>query len=50
MNVLVLEDYDENQDVSWGVSFTNHNPELKDYVGCASKEDAFKLQDILSVK
>lgn len=46
MNVLVLESHEEDG-VKWGVSFTDHNPELKDYVECATKEDAFKLKRLI---
>lgn len=28
----------------WGVSFTSHNPEAKDYVKVGSPEDAFRLK------
>lgn len=47
MNVLVVKDYNEKLIQSWGVSFNGINPELKDYVECASEEDAFKLQKLL---
>lgn len=46
MAAIVLESNNENG-TEWGVSFTNHNPELKDYVECASEEDAFKLERLI---
>ncbi len=45
-NVLVLEGYKSGKQ-DWGVSFTDHNPELKDYVKCSTKEDAFNLKLII---
>ena len=46
MKVLVMETLNKKNS-EWGVSFTNHNPDPKDYVRCYSSEDAFKLQKIL---
>jgi len=32
---------------NWGVSFSGRNPPDKDYISCASKEDAFRLSEII---
>ena len=47
-NVVVVNENPSTTN-EWGVSFTNHNPELKDYVRCASEEDAFKLKQIIEL-
>ena len=47
MIVQVCEDYDPDGNVSWFVSFTSHNPKPEDCVKMVSKEDAFKLKEIL---
>lgn len=41
MNLLLIEDHDDG--VNWGVSFKGPNPDISDYVGCKSKEDALRL-------
>ena len=46
MNTLIVETFNEDGS-EWGVSFTNHNPELKDYIACKSYKDAEKLQEKL---
>lgn len=46
MNVEVLNDVNETLE-KWGVSFNGNNPKEKDYVECATKKDAYKLQAIL---
>tara|TARA_R110001606_G_scaffold385600_1_gene549193 strand:- start:489 stop:641 length:153 start_codon:yes stop_codon:yes gene_type:complete len=45
-NVQVLNDQTKNGE-KWGISFDGINPKSKDYVECASKEDAFKLESLL---
>jgi len=50
VDVLVLENYHNDRDVEWGVSFTNHNPEPGDYVEVASKEDAFRLKALVDAR
>jgi hypothetical protein len=45
--VQVLNDQLENSE-EWGVSFDGMNPKLKNYVECASKEDAFKLEKLIN--
>lgn len=47
LNILVLEDYNKDGSSEWGISFTNPNPEAKDYFPM-SKETAFRLKDYLS--
>lgn len=47
MITIVIETPYLDKDTEWGVSFTSHNPELEDYVACATAGDAFKLQEIL---
>ncbi len=32
----------------WGISLTSSNPEPKDYIACKSKEDAEKLEQLLT--
>lgn len=46
-NVQVIEEHTENG-VDWFVSFTSNNPEADDCVKMASKEDAFRLHEILT--
>lgn len=48
MNTVVIADHHLNKDTEWGISLTNHNPVLEDYIGCATEADAFKLQKLLS--
>jgi hypothetical protein len=40
---VIIED-----EMGWGVSFTSHNPEQKDFIQCASYEDAERLHNHLS--
>jgi len=47
MTVIVSEDRDQDGNVTWGVSFTSHNPEPEHYVAMKSKEDAFRLKRII---
>ena len=46
MNLQVLNDQNGKSE-KWGVSFNGNNPDLKGYVECATKKDAFKLKEIL---
>ena len=43
----VLNDQLEKSE-KWGVSFDGINPKSKDYVECASKEDAIKLEHLIN--
>lgn len=49
MTILVLEDHNETG-VEWGLSFTNHNPEAKDYFPMPDKETAFRLKNYLDTE
>lgn len=40
---ILIETINDDSTREWGISFTSPNPEEKDYVGCATKEDAAKL-------
>ena len=41
---VVIEDPETNE---WGLSFSSHNPEEKDYVAVASEADAYKLKKLI---
>lgn len=43
MRAHVIESVEENG-TEWGISFTNNNPEAKDYFKMPDKETAFRLQ------
>lgn len=46
MTIQILETV--NKDGSeWGISFTSHNPELKDYVEMKDAETAIKLKALI---
>ena len=47
--IIVIEEYDKEGDVEWGISFTNPNPEAKDYFKMPDSETAFRLKDYLTV-
>ena len=47
IHVLVIEDV-ELEGSEWGISFTNHNPEAKDYFEMPNKETAFRLKKYLA--
>ena len=49
MQVFVIETYDENGNVEWGISFSDHNPEPEDYFKMPDKETAFRLRDRLTI-
>ena len=44
--MIVIETVNENS-IEWGVSFTNHNPESKDYFKMPDKETAFRLKEYM---
>lgn len=44
----VLIESHEGDGVIWGVSFNGPNPERKDFVECASAEDAARLMNFLN--
>lgn len=48
INILVIESV-ESEGTEWGISFTNPNPEAKDYFEMPNKETAFRLKDYLAV-
>tara|TARA_R110000787_G_C13232163_1_gene427356 strand:+ start:516 stop:671 length:156 start_codon:yes stop_codon:yes gene_type:complete len=45
--VQLLNDQLKNGE-KWGISFDGINPETKDYVECASQEDAIKLEKLIN--
>jgi hypothetical protein len=45
---LVVDHNGMDNDADYGVSFSGFNPELQDYVKCATEEDAIRLVEILS--
>jgi len=46
MAVLVIESV-EKDGTEWGISFTNHNPDAKDYFEMPNKETAFRMKEYL---
>ena len=46
--VQLLNDQLKNGE-KWGISFDGINPETKDYVECASQEDAIKLEKLIKM-
>ena len=46
INIIVIESV-ESEGTEWGISFTNPNPEAKDYFQMPNKETAFRLKDYL---
>ena len=48
MPIIVIEEYDKEGDVEWGISFTNPNPEAKDYFKMPDSQTAFRLKDYLT--
>lgn len=48
MNVIVIRTENENE-TEWGISFSNHNPEAKDYFRMFDEETAFRLKEYLAV-
>ncbi len=47
MVTIVIESHD-NEGCEWGLSFTESNPEPKDYFKMPDKETAFRLRDYLN--
>ncbi len=47
MKTIVIESY-ENEIHEWGISFTNSNPEARDYFPMPDKETAYRLQKYLA--
>ncbi len=47
INTIVIESH-ENDICEYGLSFTNSNPEQKDYFPMLNKETAYKLQKYLA--
>lgn len=46
MNIQIIETV-EKEGTEWGISFTDHNPEPKDYFKMPDKETAFRLKEYL---
>jgi len=46
INVIVIESI-EPEGTEWGISFTNPNPEAKDYFKMPNMETAFRLKEYL---
>ena len=49
-SLVVIESYDKEGNVEWGLSFDGHNPNSDNYFQMISKEEAFRLQKKLSAK
>lgn len=47
INVIVIESV-ESDGTEWGISFTNSNPDAKDYFEMPNKETAFRLRTYLA--
>jgi nicotinic acid phosphoribosyltransferase len=47
MNPVVIRTEQENE-TEWGISFSNHNPESKDYFKMLDEITAFRLRDYLT--
>lgn len=48
MSPIVIRTEQENE-TEWGISFSNHNPESKDYFKMTDETTAFRLRDYLTV-
>lgn len=49
-SLVVIESYDKEMNVEWGLSFDGHNPSDENYFQMLNKEEAFRLKDKLSAK
>ena len=49
MSLVVIEDIEEDGSAIWGLSFTNSNPDAKDYFKMVDSQTAFRLKDYLTV-
>jgi hypothetical protein len=49
MSIVIIEDIQEDGSAEWGLSFTNSNPEAKDYFKMVDSQTAFRLKDYLTV-
>jgi alpha-D-ribose 1-methylphosphonate 5-triphosphate diphosphatase PhnM len=47
MNTLIIETHNK-KGVEWGISLTDHNPTIENYIGCDNYESALRLQKLLS--
>ena len=49
-SLVVIESYDKEKNVEWGLSFEGHNPSDVNYFKMLNKDEAFRLQNKLSAK
>jgi hypothetical protein len=48
MNSVIIETHNEDG-VEWGVSLTDHNPKIENYIGCKDYESANRLHQLFKV-